>query len=528
LIPHQLTWRAVSSRDLLPALSSRLEQVFGFDLRSLALVRIGMGAVIVADLAQRSCSLRAHYTDQGVLPRALLKGVPAPTIGLHALVDGVGPVIALGLVAIAAAVAMMVGFHTRIASIISWVLLVSLQNRNPFIYHSGDDLLRLTLFWGMFLPLGARWSVDARRRPSVAARATQFVSIGTVGLFLQLLYLFLFLFDHKLMGTAWRNGTAVYDALSVEQYRTPLGGVVLGFPAVLPFFTYAVLVQQGITVALLAAPVLSGPLRVLAVVGVIATQVGFGLCFKLGTFPWITTVALLAVLPGWFWERLGSAASKHKDRLGQNEEQISVLLRPGDRVVRFGKVAIAAAGVLSIASITLWNLSQAGAKFGVAGSEVAFEQTLLGRFAQEMRLDQRWSMFSPNPQTEDGWFVIDGTLADNARVDLFPQLVSGNADATSSERTLARGIRWEKPELISSQFGNQRWLLYFLQLVAAPSDAQLRGFGGYVCRFWNSSNEPPKSLRRFALEYMRFEHLPGGKTAPVEKIRLAAGVCPPS
>ena len=490
-------------------------------------MRIGLGGVLVADLAQRWCSLRAHYTDQGVLPRALMESIPGPSVGLYGLVGGVGPVVALGALAIVAAIAMTVGFHTRVASIVSWVLLVSLQNRNPFVYHSGDDLLRLVLFWGMFLPLGARWSVDARRRPSVSACATQFVSIGTVGLFLQLLYLFLFLFDHKLMGTAWRNGTAVYDAISVEQYRSAFGGVLLTFPAILPFLTYAVLIQQGITVALMSAPILLGPLRVLAVLGVITTQVGFGLCFNLGTFPWITTFAMLAVLPSSFWERIAPAPPKHPDRFEQNQEPLPEPPRFLNRVARFGKWAVAAVAVLSIASITLWNLSQAGAKFGAAGSEVAFEETLLGRFALLMRLDQRWSMFSPNPQTEDGWFVIDGTLADGARIDLFPELVTGSVDSASAERAVARGIRWEKPDLISSQFGNQRWLLYFLQLVAVPSDAQLRGFRDYVCRFWNEGKQPRKSLRRFTLNYMRFEHLPGRKTTPVEKIQLASGICPP-
>ena len=527
MIPHQLTWRALSSRDLLPAISTKLEQVFGFDLRSLALMRIGLGGVLVADLAQRWCSLRAHYTDQGVLPRGLMESIPGSSVGLYGLVGGVGPVVALGTVAIVAAIAMTVGFHTRVASIVSWVLLVSLQNRNPFVYHSGDDLLRLVLFWGVFLPLGARWSVDARRHPSLAACANQFVSVATVGLFLQLLYLFLFLFDHKLMGTAWRNGTAVYDAISVEQYRSAFGGVLLTFPAILPFLTYAVLIQQGITVALMSAPILLGPLRVLAVLGVITTQVGFGLCFNLGTFPWITTFAMLAVLPSSFWERIAPAPPKHPDRFEQNQEPLPEPPRFLNRVARFGKWAVAAVAVLSIASITLWNLSQAGAKFGAAGSEVAFEETLLGRFALLMRLDQRWSMFSPNPQTEDGWFVIDGTLADGARIDLFPELVTGSVDSASAERAVARGIRWEKPDLISSQFGNQRWLLYFLQLVAVPSDAQLRGFRDYVCRFWNEGKQPRKSLRRFTLNYMRFEHLPGRKTTPVEKIQLASGICPP-
>jgi hypothetical protein len=44
---------------------------FSMDLRGLALLRIGLGLVVLADLAQRSVMLTAHYTDQGVLPSSL-------------------------------------------------------------------------------------------------------------------------------------------------------------------------------------------------------------------------------------------------------------------------------------------------------------------------------------------------------------------------------------------------------------------------------------------------------------------------
>ena len=50
---------------------SRAEQLFGIDLRSLTAFRIGLAALLLADLAYRAMDFQAHYTDQGVLPRAL-------------------------------------------------------------------------------------------------------------------------------------------------------------------------------------------------------------------------------------------------------------------------------------------------------------------------------------------------------------------------------------------------------------------------------------------------------------------------
>lgn len=49
-------------------------ELFYIDLRSLALFRICMGLVIVADLVSRSRHLVAHYTELGVAPREVLAG----------------------------------------------------------------------------------------------------------------------------------------------------------------------------------------------------------------------------------------------------------------------------------------------------------------------------------------------------------------------------------------------------------------------------------------------------------------------
>src|ERR1700678_2894139 len=45
-----------------------LRNVFGLDLRSLALFRINIALVFLWDLQERARDLRAHYTEDGVLP----------------------------------------------------------------------------------------------------------------------------------------------------------------------------------------------------------------------------------------------------------------------------------------------------------------------------------------------------------------------------------------------------------------------------------------------------------------------------
>jgi hypothetical protein len=47
-------------------LAAKIEEVLGFDLRSLALFRIGLALVVLTDLFIRFGNLTAHYSDVGV------------------------------------------------------------------------------------------------------------------------------------------------------------------------------------------------------------------------------------------------------------------------------------------------------------------------------------------------------------------------------------------------------------------------------------------------------------------------------
>ena len=137
--------------------------LFGCDLRTLALFRVSLALVLLADLINRSWFLTAHYTDAGVLPRNELIDWSSPwRFSLH-LLNGTTFFQALMFaIAILFALALLVGYRTRLATIVSWILIVSLQTRNPIFNQGGDDLIALLLFWGMFLPLGARFSFEER------------------------------------------------------------------------------------------------------------------------------------------------------------------------------------------------------------------------------------------------------------------------------------------------------------------------------------------------------------------------------
>src|SRR3569623_443513 len=176
-----------------------LRQLLTIDVRALAALRIGLATLILADLAVRSGDLVAHYTDVGILPRPAritafdLREGPGTEYwwSLHLLNGTAAFQTALFLLAACFAVWLLLGYRTRVATAASWCMLVSLHSRLPVVLQGGDILLRALLFWSMFVPLGAAWSLD-RRLNRAAPRIGTVCSAGSAALVLQTAIMYLF------------------------------------------------------------------------------------------------------------------------------------------------------------------------------------------------------------------------------------------------------------------------------------------------------------------------------------------------
>ncbi|PYY15322.1 MAG: hypothetical protein DMG60_18010 [Acidobacteria bacterium] len=283
-----------------------LEAAYSLDLRSLALFRMALGAVLLGDLLWRAGDLTVFYTDFGVLPRAALldKFLPANRFSLHMMSGQLIFQAMLFMVAAVFAVMLVAGIRTRLAAFASWFMVVSIQTRNPIILQGGDVYVRLLAFMAIFLPLGALYSVDAALRDPEKERPARFAHFSTPGLALIAQVAMVYAFA-VLLKTApeWRRDfSAVYYALQIQQMSTPLGKLLLHFPKLLPWLTRGTLVQEGTIPFLLLTPFLAGPARMLAAVLIIALHVGLGLSIRLGHFPYIACTAALPLIPTWFWE----------------------------------------------------------------------------------------------------------------------------------------------------------------------------------------------------------------------------------
>ena len=126
-------------------------------------------------------------------------------------------------VLVLAATALLVGWHSRLAAVVVFVLILSFERRLAWGYNGGDCLVRIEALFLAISPCGAALSIDQRRRTgsfwSAQTRANWPIRLFQV----QLSLIYLAAARWKLSGETWLNGTAVSYALRVEDMqRVPL------------------------------------------------------------------------------------------------------------------------------------------------------------------------------------------------------------------------------------------------------------------------------------------------------------------
>lgn len=479
--------------------ASRLERVFGIDPRALAAVRIGLGVVLLVDLSSRANLFRASYTDAGVVPRSLLDPWLRETIApFHLLSGGFAWEALLFGLALAFALLLALGLHTRIAAVVSWLLVLSLQVRNPFVLNFGDQILRVSMFWAVFLPLGRHWSLDATRsgRPSSLRPVC---SVASAAFLLQVCFVYFFTAILK-SGADWHEeGTALYYALQLDWLVRPTGLWLREHLWLTKLLTWSTLVLEYVGPFLLLAPLWW--LRLGAALGFMALHVGISASLRLGVFPWIDVTVLLAFVPKEVWdaaERWARRALGAPARPGAGPVAApSPAPRPLARAL-----AVGLAGVL--AYVLAHNVASVWPSVQLPG---ATERAL-----RALGLQQKWLMFTPNTPRDDGWFVMPGRLADGRLVDVSPH---------------GPELVWSKPERISADFPSARWAHYMGQNSFPDANGAVRrAHVRWLCREWNRSHPPAERLERVDVWFVHEGSPPPGLAPRLEPRYLASHECP--
>lgn len=195
------------------------------------------------------------------------------------------------------AVALILGWHSRIAAVVGFLLLLSFQRQNVWVLNSGDLLVR---HLGLFLALGASGAVlslDRRRRaPASDLLGGAPVPVWPLRLIqLQLAAMYLFSAWSKARGDTWAEGTAVGYALRIDDLvRFAPPGFVTDQLVLVNLLTWGTLAVE------IAIPLLvwNRRLRPWVLAAGAALHVGIDLTLTVGYFSFAVLVGYLAFVPG--------------------------------------------------------------------------------------------------------------------------------------------------------------------------------------------------------------------------------------
>lgn len=445
------------------------EPRFTFNAKSLALGRVLIGLLLLVDLAIRAGALEAHYSDAGVLPRdAYTLSQWDEAWSVHLLSGSVWfQALLLGLDAVALA-AFTLGWHTRVANAVAWLLYLSLCARNPLLRDGQDELGRLLLFFCLFLPL------DASTGPR------QVRSAGTVAFTLQVCLIYASSVVHKLQSPWWTGLQALSNVMQMRRYQTPFAQWAAGYPGVLEVMTVASLALEALGPVVLLVWWRRPRVRTAVVLAMASLHLGMWLCIRIGTFPPLCVAMWLIFLPTAFWGGLVEAAA------------------PGARWMRAAYVGIALAVLMCLQNVLHMRLP-----------------LLVNVAARALGLQQWWGVFAPTAfegHVSDGWLWAQGRTCSGELVTVDVPWFTSSVDP---------------PALL--QWHDTRWRHLFANLTvvgwpagSAQARTQARAREAtvrWMCRAWNRAHPGA----RLAQLYVFFFRHRLGENAPVTRELLGSG-----
>ena len=438
-------------------------------------MRIGIALVILVDLLIRISDLEAFYSDTGVLPLEALfrNGWNQYFVSIHTI-SGLWQIqLVLFILSFFCALMLLMGYRTQLFTVLSWFLLLSLHNRNGFILQGGDDLLRMVLFWAMFIPWGARYSYDRIRSSNINGDVALPTSIALFAYVLQISYLYTG--SALLKGPEWSSEfTALYYTYSLDQIAYPLTKYLYYHPALLKELTRMAFYFELLVPVLFFIPFAHSFFRLLGVVLIILFHSINEWTLFIGLFPMIGMATVLGVLPSFVMDKFEALTVKVRLLLSK---YVTIIARYIGRLISWKAPVVFPSYLQNIQTAILifltifvfdWNFSN----LSFIHSKLSDHLRFIG---YSLRLDQSWGMFAPGVFKDDGWYVVKAMPSDG----------TAPFDLLHPEKELTL----DKPKSVVAVFKNDRWRKYSENYLIGDNEF-LRGyFCNYARRIWNENYE---------------------------------------
>ncbi|MFF5444233.1 HTTM domain-containing protein [Streptomyces sp. NPDC012888] len=223
--------------------------------------------------------------------------------------------------AVVTSVLFILGWRTRVMSVLFAVVVISFHARAIFMTDGGDNLMLLMAVYLAFTACGRRWSLDARRDRLQSARAghapepvrgscaqqlrdarttltTVVHNCALMVIAVQVCFLYGSAGLYKIQGSTWGGGTALHYALNLELFQPwpTLSHLVDRFPMVIAMAGYVTVLVQ------VAFPfVLFGRLKYPVLAVLLGMHLGIAVLMGLPLFSGAMIVADAVFLPDRFY-----------------------------------------------------------------------------------------------------------------------------------------------------------------------------------------------------------------------------------
>ena len=466
------------------------DAAFSLDARSLAVFRMAIGGILVCDSLLRCRDFGIMFAPDGLFPLPVLRAWQNDaSVWSACFLDAAPWWQACVLAAEGAAGAWLaLGWHTRLATFVAWAATVSVLRRTAPAANAGDVMLVTLLFWSLFVPLGAAWSIDAARRRAGSGRGT----VWAAPIVLQIAAIYLGAGIAK-SNASWLSGDAVAAALSMHDHGTAGGEWLASLPWLPTVMTWGVVaVELTGPVLLVAAP--SATVRLGLVAAFWALHLGIAIFMTVGLFAPIGLAAWTAILPTAFWDALsgkpGTAAEPRTANAAAGTAPPAIIVPPAVRLVAWAFVAVAA---------VIW-LHESGP---LRDRLPPRPFVVIGNLAC---IPQRWTMFGDVPQQRQ-WVLGRAELADGRVVDLLRR---------------GRPIEQSFPEGGFASLPHHRWHKLFWELPKPYTRMLAPAVTSALVRDWNARHGAGEQVVSLEILFARAP-LDGG---PVARHEIVVGSWP--
>ncbi|ADD05804.1 uncharacterized protein Nmag_2239 [Natrialba magadii ATCC 43099] len=462
------------------------------DTRALAAFRIAAGLLIIADVLLRARNFTFFYTESGVVPQSLATEMAADNaISVYYFTTDSTVIAALFILTILIAIQLIIGYKTRVATVLSFLLVVSLDHHNPLVLSFADTLFRMLLLWAMFLPLGERWSVDALHADS--SPRLGITSLASAAILAQVVYMYVLNGYHKRESELWTSGEATPLIMGLDNTTFLLGDFMRNFPTLLQYgglTWYYMLLFAWLLI------LLRGNARTFFVLMFIAGHASFAITVRIGAFAYVAIAGLLLFLQAPVWDRLEALVRSVTHGRSRLIHARTELERLGSR---FPKAQVDSE-TLGRARTTVYTLVLVVAIISLLVvptlSHLPVAQSIDEEDGPKERIDDRadairvsqpdWTVFAPHPRTVDRYYVFPAETENGEMVD------------ANNERQLTH----ERPyDELQKQFDTYRERFYMSSVRrGGPDDIVAETLAEHLCETWEEDHG--EELTHISMHYV--------------------------